>query len=172
MNNNRKPIVSNYAKLYQLVYIENKENEKKKQNKIIKNLDLIQNNSDFNYINNIQIFNIYSKFIKNNKMFCHIFYSNEQRINFIRNFPLYKIINLKPILFNIINCEIGKILGYFYGENDIKTFIVETFIKILNNKYNSNILITEKTLLRKLKKKFIISDYITNEQILKINFDN
>ena len=66
-------------------------------------------------------------------------------------------------------CHNGR--SYFYGENDIKTFIVEVFIKIINNKYNSNILITEKTLLRKLKRKFIISDYITNEQILKINFD-
>ena len=170
--NNKKQIVSNYSKLQQLVYIENKDNEKKKQNKIIKNLEHIQNYSNFNYINNTQIINIYFKFIKNNKMFCHIFYSNDQRINFIRNFPLYKIIPLKPILFNVINCEIAKIIGYFYGENDIKTFIVETFIKIFDNKYNSNILITEKTLLRKLKKKFIISDYITNEQILKINFDN
>jgi len=79
---------------------------------------------------------------------------------------------LQPILFHIIYTDINKIFGYFYYHCDLKTFIIETSIKEIDKDLKVYMLVPEKTLLRKIKKKNIISNYLSSEEIIKLKILN
>ena len=147
------------------------EKEKEKRIKYKKDLE-IYITYNCNELKNINYFKIFYKFIKNEIFIGNIFYKNKERIEFLRKFPLYRSFILQPILFHIIYSNINKIYGYFYYHCDLKTYIIETSIKEIDKECKVFMLVPEKTLLRKLKKKNIISNYLSSEEILKLKILN